>query len=204
MATAAQVKANRENAKKSSGPTSEAGKEASSLNNFRYGLTGHAFLFLEWENPEVFDAMKAALTAEHKPATVTEHILVEKMAQYYWLSQRAVELQTVEMFQDPYDAERHQRIANFARYQALHDRLYQRALHDLLKLRAERRKEQIGFESQKRAAAEEARRAELQPYKLATAKTRAERAQSHTPTPARKAAAQTERMETPQNVPIAA
>jgi hypothetical protein len=40
---------------------------------------------------------------------------------------------------------------NYLRYQTQQERLFQRALHDLLKLRAEKRKEQIGFESQKRA-----------------------------------------------------
>jgi hypothetical protein len=58
----------------------------------------------------------------------------------------------------PSDPEVQKTIANYARYQAQHDRLFQRALHDLLKLRAERRKAEIGFESQKRAQAQETRR----------------------------------------------
>ncbi len=204
MATAAQVKANRENARKSSGPSSEAGKEASSMNNFRHGLTAHAFFFLEWENPEIFDVLLETFKKEYQPRSITELLLVEKMVQHHWLGQRASQLQTMEMLEEDYGQHSQKRIANFARYQALHERLFKGALQDLLKLRAERLKEQIGFESQKRAAAEETRRAELQPYKLTSAKTRAERAQSHTPTPATKPASQPERLETPQNVPIAA
>jgi len=72
-------------------------------------------------------------------------------------------------------------VANFARYQALHDRLFQRALHDLLKLRAERRKEQIGFESQKRAQANETRKAETHKLKTAMLEIRLEREKLRNP-----------------------
>jgi hypothetical protein len=158
MATAAQVAANRANAQHSSGPTSDAGREASSRNNFRHGLTGHALIFLDCEDEGHYDQLVQALEAEHKPKTPTEQILVEKMAQHHWLSQRAQMLQTFQMRNHPSDPEVQKTVANYARYEAQHDRLFQRALHDLLKLRAETRKAEIGFESQKRAQAQETRR----------------------------------------------
>jgi hypothetical protein len=157
MSTAAQVKANRENAQHSTGPMSDAGKEASSLNNFRHGLSGHTFFLLDWEDAEDFDLLKQALCSEHQPTTVTEHILVEKMAQHYWLSQRAQSIQTGEMKDKPFDEDVQKGLVPYIRYQAHHERLFQRALHDLLKLRAERRKEQIGFESQKAREAQAAK-----------------------------------------------
>ena len=49
---------------------------------------------MDCENPAEYDALQRALEAEHKPTTATEHILVEKMAQQYWLSQRAQTLHT--------------------------------------------------------------------------------------------------------------
>ena len=160
MASAAQIKANRENAKKSQGPVSEEGKQASSQNNFRHGLTGHVFVFMSWEDPENFDVLHAALRQEHKPATLTEFMLVEKMAQQQWLSGRAQMLATTQMSleveDEEFQKEIEQKINTYLRYQTQHERLFQRALHDLLKLRAEKRKEQIGFESQKASEVKQA------------------------------------------------
>jgi hypothetical protein len=167
MASAAQIKANRENAQHSSGPTSEAGKKASSRNNIRHGLTGHVFLLLEWEDPEGYDVVKNYLITDHKPATPTEKVLVDKMAQAYWLAQRAQQLQTFEMNLDPLNPDL-QKLAHLARYQAHHERVFRGALNDLLKLRAERRKEQIGFESQQSKQAQETRREAAETRKTET------------------------------------
>jgi hypothetical protein len=169
MASAAQINANRENAKKSHGPTTEEGKQASSRNNFRHGLSGHVFLLMSWEKAEDFDLLLKALQKEYKPETATEHLLVEKMAQQHWLSQRAQTLLTMHMSTEAdenldvfvlegIEKGMHKRVSDYLRYQTQHERLFQRALHDLLKLRAEKRKEQIGFESQKHTQAAETRR----------------------------------------------
>jgi hypothetical protein len=175
MASAAQMKANRENAKKSQGPVTEEGKQACSQNNLCHGLTGHLFVLMSWENPENFEVFHAALRNEHKPATLTEFLLVEKMAQQQWLSQRAQMLLTeqlsLEVEDEELQKEIEQKINKYLRYQTQHERLFQRALHDLLKLRAEKRKEQIGFESQKAAEAKQAAR-EVQETRRAAAETR--------------------------------
>jgi len=89
MSTPAQVAANQQNAKLSTGPKTEEGKAASSKNHLRHGFTG-AFMILPWEKQEEFDTLLAELRAEHQPASMTETLLVEKMAQSFWLSQRAV------------------------------------------------------------------------------------------------------------------
>jgi IMP dehydrogenase/GMP reductase len=96
-------------------------------------------------------------------------------------------LQTFEMRHYPSDPEVQKTVANYARYQAQHDRLFQRALHDLLKLRAERRKAEIGFESQKRAQAQETRREATETRKqehhkatMSILETRRERELTHT------------------------
>ena len=90
---------------------------------------------------------------------MTEAILVEKMAQSYWLSKRALHVQDecctdAELSLD----EQQKQLALFIRYQTTHDRAFHRSLNDLLKLRAERRKAEIGFESQRRAEADHIRR----------------------------------------------
>ncbi len=54
--------------------------------------------------------------------------------------------------------ERPKDLALYLRYETTHDRAFHTALNQLLKLRAETRKAEIGFESQKRREAEEARK----------------------------------------------
>jgi hypothetical protein len=158
MSTEAQVAANRANAQLSTGPKTEEGRAASSKNNLRHGFTG-AFMIMPWENQEEFDTLLAELRAEHQPATITETLLVEKMAQSYWLSQRAVKLQQIRCFHDETNShERDKQLALYLRYQTTHDRTFHKSLSDLLKLKAEKRKAEIGFESQQRQQAEEARK----------------------------------------------
>ena len=148
MSTPAQVAANQQNAKLSTGPKTEEGKAASSKNHLRHGFTG-AFMILPWEKQEEFDTLLPELRAEHQPASMTETLLVEKMAQSFWLSQRAVKLQQIACFHDETDSpERDKQVALYLRYQTTHDRNFHKCLNDLLKLRAERRKTEIGFESQ--------------------------------------------------------
>jgi len=150
MSTQAQVAANRCNAQHSTGPTTDQGKASSCLNNFRHGFCS-AFVVLDFEDREAYDMLLCGLRADHQPASVTESILVEKMAQHHWLSQRAVSLQN-EALSDP------QQLTLFLRYQTTHSRAFHKCLNDLLKLRAEKRRVEIGFESQERKRNEESRK----------------------------------------------
>jgi hypothetical protein len=157
MSTESQLRANRENAQHSTGPATEAGKAASSMNNFRHGLTG-VFRVLPSEDQDEFDALVCGLTAEHRPSTITECMLVEKMAQHYWLSQRAQRLQDITMADDLPMRDQERQFALFLRYQITNDRAFHKCLADLLKLRAEKRRSEIGFESQQQKQAQESRR----------------------------------------------
>jgi hypothetical protein len=123
-------------------------------------LKDHCEAFLESESVDEFNALAAALRDEHQPTTPTEHLLVQKLAQHHWLSQRALRLQCVAMGDDDLSSEQKAReFALYLRYQTTNDRGFQSCLNQLLKLRAERRKAEIGFESQKRQKADEARKA---------------------------------------------
>src|ERR1700761_7920597 len=94
MSTSAQIAANQANAQLSTGPVTEAGKAASSQNRRTYGFTGR-FGIMKGEDPEEFTELVTALIEEHQPSTVTENILVEKMAQHFWTAQRAMRLQAM-------------------------------------------------------------------------------------------------------------
>ena len=162
-----QLEANRENAKKSTGPKSLAGKAKVSQNRITHGLTG-AFHVLPGENAENFDKLLDQLMTDEKPVGIAEIELVKKMAQHFWCSERAsrfqegcflVIAQTPEQLEDG-EAEIRVRpeLERYTRYQAHHDRAYARASAELLKRRKERRQIENGFESQKRAEAQEQRR----------------------------------------------
>lgn len=151
MATQSQIRANEANALHSTGPKTTGGKAASSQNNFHHGLAGSTFALLEFENPAEFDQLLAGLHSEHQPSTTTEAILVEQMAHGYWLRKRALFLQHRAATDDSVTLDDQQKqLALLLRYQSTHDRAFHRALNDLLKLRAERRRTEIGFESQRR------------------------------------------------------
>ena len=159
MSTESQLQANRENAKLSSGPKSEAGKAILALNNTRHGLTG-AFRVLPTESQSDFDALLAAFREEHQPETLTETTLIEAMAQHHWLRRRALSLESAcyDMATGAVGDEK--QLALYLRYQTAHERGFHKALNDLLKLRAAKRKEEIGFESQQRAEREQIRKQE--------------------------------------------
>jgi DNA-binding protein H-NS len=125
------------------------------LNAFRHGLAG-AFMILSDEVREDFDELYEGLRSEHQPETPTEILLVESMAQHYWLLQRALRLQKFCFDDDGFCDEK--QLALFLRYQTTHDRAFYKALNTLVKLRAEKRKAEIGFVSQLRQTEEHARK----------------------------------------------
>ncbi len=153
----AQIAANQANAQHSTGPRTSEGKLAIAQNNLRYGFTGR-FSVLPWEDHEELQFIHRDLAAEHRPVTGTEEILVEKMAQSYWLARRAIGMQRTCFNQNSPICERPKDLALFLRYETTHDRAFHTALNQLLKLRAETRKDKIGFESQSRKQADESRK----------------------------------------------
>ncbi len=83
----ARLEANRANAQLSSGPRTAEGKAASRENSFKHGLYSRQ-LIVGNEDPAQLDALKASLFAEHQPATETEALLVQEMAEHYWRMKR--------------------------------------------------------------------------------------------------------------------
>ena len=160
MSTPAQVAANQTNAQHSSGPRTEEGKAASSQNNFRHGFTG-SFQVLDWERQEDFTDLLARFCTEHQPTNPYETVLVERMAQHFWLSGRALRLQDQCLRPDLSAEEADKKLALYLRYGTTHDRTFRQLSEELRKGRNQIRKEQIGFESQKQQAAQEVRKQEI-------------------------------------------
>ena len=154
MATQAQVHANQANSQKSTGPTSGPGREASSRNSYTLGLskTGGLFFFLPTELEEDFISLESKFISEHQPQTITESVIVRRMVESEWLRNRALCLQM-----RCYDSETgmigdEKQFALLLRYESMHERAFYKAVNELQKLRKEKRKEEIGFVSQKRSA----------------------------------------------------
>jgi hypothetical protein len=68
MATRKQIEANKVNAKKSTGPKSQAGKHRSRLNSRKDGLTA-TLLVIGDEDPAEFEALRDELMAQYDPQT---------------------------------------------------------------------------------------------------------------------------------------
>ena len=147
----AQLTANRANAQLSTGPVTPEGIAISSQNRTTHGLARHngVFKLLATEDPSGFEALKQSLLDEHEPESETEFILVRTMAESHWLANRAQSL-TDSCF-DPATGQiaDDKKFALYLRYQTTHTRNFHKSLNDLLKLRAERRKAEIGFEAQR-------------------------------------------------------
>ncbi len=77
-ASEARIQANRENAKKSTGPRTESGKAASRRNALKHGLT--AQLLLRHDDKGLYRELLADLYHRYQPATVLERIAVSRIA----------------------------------------------------------------------------------------------------------------------------
>ena len=93
MATRAQTKANRNNAKRSTGPRTEEGKTRSAKNALKHGLLAHDTV-LPGEDPADFDSQLSALEADIQPANSLEFELVRQIADAQWRMRRLTRLET--------------------------------------------------------------------------------------------------------------
>ncbi len=118
------------------GPRTAHGKAVSSGNSLKHGLASGRII-IPGEDPAGFEALLTDLTAEHAPAIETEALLVQQMAQSWWLMQRAIRLQNQAFTETSMDVPK---LVLFMRYQTTHERAFYKALNTLIRVRAERRK----------------------------------------------------------------
>ena len=87
LASAAKIEANRANAQKSTGPRTDAGKQASSRNAIKHGLFS-ATLLLPKEDPEQYAALCERYLDGFQPQGIEEENLVEEMIVAKWKQAR--------------------------------------------------------------------------------------------------------------------
>src|SRR6266576_651878 len=84
----------RANGAKSRGPKTAAGKEKSSLNSLRHGLTARNTSRFQNESVEDVHKMLAEFHAAYKPANAVESDLVDQMAAARWRTRRIWTIET--------------------------------------------------------------------------------------------------------------
>src|SRR5437762_11536733 len=93
MTTYKQIEANRRNARRSTGPTSEEGKLRSRQNAVRHGLTAETVIGA-LEDAEDYKAFQAAVIADYDAQSAVERELVLRLASLLWRSRRATIIET--------------------------------------------------------------------------------------------------------------
>jgi hypothetical protein len=149
MASSAQILANRQNAELSSGPRTLEGKQASSRNATRHGLTGSQIV-MPGEDAAAYEELRRGLWQTFKPANDAERLLAHQIAANAWRLMRAQRVETAflakltEDSEDPDGAialaflERPKDLARVHRYVAAAQNAYYKAMGQLAKLQKER------------------------------------------------------------------
>ncbi len=163
------IKANRENAKLSTGPSTPAGKEVSKLNATRHGLTGRQVL-LPSEDAEAYTAHMERFRRDLRPATERELELTQMLADTQWRLNRIPTLESSifavgrmryagmhkdfdpairDQVIDFYTLEQHARqLNNLSIQESRLRRNYAKDLAELETLQAERRKQETAAQAQ--------------------------------------------------------
>ncbi len=93
MVSETKCAANRENAKRSTGPKSDEGRRRSAMNAVRHGFCAKT-VCVHGEEAEHFNALVTQFVREHRPASSTEYALVYRMAVASWNLRRVTEAET--------------------------------------------------------------------------------------------------------------
>ena len=93
MSSLKQIKANRRNALKSTGPTTPEGKERSRCDAVRHGLTAETVI-AALEDAKDYQAFEAAVISDYDAETTVERELVLRLTSVLWRLRRATGIET--------------------------------------------------------------------------------------------------------------
>jgi hypothetical protein len=93
MTSIKQIEANRCNSLKSTGPKTEAGKQASRCNAIRHGLTAETVIGA-LEDAEDYKAFELTITADYDAQSAVERELVLRLASLLWRLRRTTTIET--------------------------------------------------------------------------------------------------------------
>jgi hypothetical protein len=131
------LRANRENAKKSTGPKTARGKRIASRNAVKHGILAVAVPD-EREDGDAFDLLVDQLCDDYEPVGVREHIQVQRVAAALWRLRRALLYERDHFYRtDNPDLER------TLRYEAHAERALEQATRELHRLQSERKAREL-------------------------------------------------------------
>ena len=146
MTTFDQIRANQQNAQKSTGPRTEEGKAKVSQNRRTHGLTG-GHVILPDESLEDYELLELHLIRAHQPANETERFLVEQAAELEWKLIRAAKWEQKETVESgPFSP----KFDKIARYQNQIRRAHIAILRELRLQQSERLKKEEREQNQRR------------------------------------------------------
>ena len=132
-----QQQANRQNAQKSTGPTTPEGREAIRFNALTYGLRTRQTI-LPRENCAEYSQLWDELDADWQPQTRTERIYLETMVTSQWLLRRIAESER-QIYTIPDIEHRFKMLAYVAKQRAQLERSFRTAIADMKQSLQERK-----------------------------------------------------------------
>ncbi|HYL74394.1 MAG TPA: hypothetical protein VEU96_09315 [Bryobacteraceae bacterium] len=140
--TPSQLKANRKNAKLSTGPRTESGKARSAQNAFQHGLRARAIL-LPTEDPAAFQRHAQKFFDQYQPVNATEEQLVRGLAGASWHLNRIDGIETALFSPDSADLDLATQIRTLSALSMHRHRLsrqFERTLQQFREIQEERRR----------------------------------------------------------------
>jgi hypothetical protein len=137
-AEAQRAATNRANSQHSTGPRTEAGKQRSSRNALRHGLTAQTAV-LPNEDPETYQRHIQQFLDEYAPATPTETQLVHEIANSAWRLNRIPLLEADLLSQNPNPQTLIPQLASLGLHGSRLSRQFQKAVDQLREIQEERR-----------------------------------------------------------------
>jgi len=144
MTSAAQIEANRKNAKRSTGPRTAEGKAQSRRNALRHGLAARTLVVTPWEDEGDFAAFAADMRADLAPDGACEEALAQRIILCAWRLERLCKIEADYMTGEsilianesaaggddivPPIGAWPEEMAGLARYEAMLDRALERAM----------------------------------------------------------------------------
>ena len=121
MTTQKQLIANRRNAKCSTGPTTDEGRQRSRLNALKHGLAAQEITIMG-EDPEELDKLYAEFEAAQKPADAVDADLVHQMTVAAWKLRRIRRIEA-QLFEDGSASSLGNRTPEYKEFRLILDRL---------------------------------------------------------------------------------
>ena len=142
MTSQRQIQANRRNAKKSTGPLTDAGKAAVALNGIRHGLLSRHVL-IKGESEADLVGFGKRLRAQLAPVGELELLFADRIVSSAWRLRRVLNVETSLFDKEAspdlaFAGYRAEKMITLSRYESTLERSLFKALHELQRLQAER------------------------------------------------------------------